>query len=205
MHGKCLSDAGYHSSSACSHTVEALTDTLPGRHLSCLTTEEEWGLGPAEGDKQGWRKFTVHLFHFPLPGPKELKPLANVSSFSSPSSPTKGQGARSREEVMQNDASPPFLPSQAPSSMLKMSDLRLIILKSLLVQNPIPGARGTHLTLAPRDFIVQNRGQQTTACRPNLAQWLSESTALLAHSHAHALTHHLCRWWLCRTTVDCAP
>lgn len=77
--GQCLSDAGYHSSSACSHTVEALTVTLPGRHLSCLTTEEEWGLGPEEGDEQGWRKVTAHsfisLFHLPLPGPKELKHL----------------------------------------------------------------------------------------------------------------------------------
>lgn len=153
------------------------------------------GLGTRGGRRARVEKGYSALFHLPLSSPtpraQGTQALANVSSFSSPSSPTKGQGARSREEVMQNDASPPLLPSQAPSSMLKMSDLHLVILKSLTVQNPIPGARGTHLTLAPRNFIVQNRGQQTTACRPNPAQWLSGSTALLAHSHARALTHHL--------------
>lgn len=65
----------------------------------------------------------MHVFNFPLPGPKELKSLWNVSSFSSPSSYKKDQGAESTEEVMQNEAPHLFYPSQDPGSVLKMSAL----------------------------------------------------------------------------------
>lgn len=64
VRSKCLSDAGSFYSPACSHITEAQTFTLPGRHLSCLTTAQEWGSVPAKGDKRGERLRRICLmFH----------------------------------------------------------------------------------------------------------------------------------------------
>lgn len=98
VRGKCLSDAGSFYSPACSHITEARTVTLPGRHLSCLTTVQERGSVPVEGDKGGERLRRISLmfhsqgpwnsshlqmsFHFPLSLTPQRAKVQGVESCS---------------------------------------------------------------------------------------------------------------------------